>query len=934
MMKVYVFSTLLVVSTVFGDRSIPSTPSELTARVEAAFAGADAEIAQIVAIDDQQRTYENTIGAIDDMMARLDGASNLAVFMAYVHPDASIREAAQAGEQLWSDWSIDFSSNEDLYKAVKAFADTSPDLKGEQARFLEHMMRDYRRAGMMLSVEDREQLKKIKKELGTLSIEFEANIRSDETIIPVTLEELDGVPQDTIDSLAIVKGVYLVTLDYPTFGPIMDFCNNATTRQKVLMSYSRRAGRKNVRVLEKIIKLRDEASDLLGYDTTADYEIEVRMAKNDETVAAFYEKLQPLVRMKAERDWEELLFAKRADVGDDSAEFYHWDFSYYFEKIKKAKYDVDSKLVQEYLPLQNVMDGLFEITQHLYGIEYKEVTDQAEERGTPLWHDDVRLFEVWDTATEEQLGEFYLDLHPRDQKYSHAAQWGLMQHKVWSDGTVQKPVAALVCNFTKPTTEKPSLLTHDETETFFHEFGHCLHTLLSTVETASYAGTSVERDFVEAPSQMFEEWVWTPETLSLFAKHYETGEPMPESLINGMIAAKNLQSGMLAESQIFLGKIDQAYHTDRDGEVDTTQIAYDIYDETRMYTHTPETWYQGGFGHLTGYQAGYYGYMWSLVYAQDMFQRFKELGMLSPEAGAYYRDKILSRGGTMDGLELVRGYLGREPNMDAFLDSLGLNDPIQEAVSVPGTPVYGESTRFASGLECWSIDEGVGDKPVPTDQVVVHYTGWLEDGTKFDSSYDRGSPAVFRLNGVIRGWTEGVGDMRVGEKRKLRIPSALGYGSSDNGPIPANSTLIFDVELIDINPYAKFAKVPPMEQLPGDPVTGEALTSDSGLSWYDIVDGNGDQPASSSSSVEVHYTGWLVDGTKFDSSVDRGQTISFPLNGVIAGWTEGVGSMRVGGKRKLIIPADLGYGDRGAAGGAIPPGATLVFDVELISTSN
>ncbi len=934
MMKVLFVLTLFIVSAAFGDRSIPNTPAELQQRIEAAFAAADAEIANIIAVEADQRTYNNTIGAIDDLMARLDGASNLAVFMAYVHPDAAIREAAQAGEQRWSDWSIDFATNEELYRAVKAYADTNPDLRGEQGRYLEHMMRDYRRAGMTLPPDDREQLNKIKKEIGTLSIEFESNIRSDETVIPVTLQELDGVPKDTIDTLTEVGGVYLVTLDYPTFGPIMDYCTNATTRQKVWMSYCRRAGMKNVRVLEKIIKLRDEASDLLGYDTTADYETEVRMAKNDETVAAFYEKLQPLVRKKAQRDWEELLFAKRSDIGDDSADFYHWDFSYYFEKIKKAKYAVDSKLVQEYLPLQNVMDGLFEITQHLYGIEYKEVTDLANSRGTPLWHDDVRLFEVWDTASGEQLGEFYLDLHPRDQKYSHAAQWGLAQHKVWSDGTVQRPVAALVCNFTKPTAEKPSLLTHDEAETFFHEFGHCLHTLLSTVETAGYAGTSVERDLVEAPSQMFEEWVWTPETLSLFAKHYKTDEPMPEELINGMVAAKNLQSGMLAESQIFLGKIDQAYHTDKDGEVDTTQVAYDTYDETRLYTHTPETWYQGGFGHLTGYQAGYYGYMWSLVYAQDMFQRFKELGMLSPEAGAYYRDKILSRGGTMDGLDLVRGYLGREPSMDAFLDSLGLNDAIPEAVEIPGTPVYGTAIRFASGLECWNIDEGDGDKPLPTDQVVVHYTGWLEDGTKFDSSYDRGTPAVFRLNGVIRGWTEGVGDMRVGEKRKLRIPSDLGYGSSNNGRIPPNSTLVFDVELIEINPYEKFAKVPPMEQLPGDSVTGEAATSESGLSWYDIVDGDGEQPSSSSSTVEVHYTGWLVDGTKFDSSVDRGQTISFPLNGVIAGWTEGVGSMSVGSKRKLIIPAHLGYGDRGAGGGAIPPGATLVFDVELVSTSD
>jgi FKBP-type peptidyl-prolyl cis-trans isomerase len=477
-------------------------------------------------------------------------------------------------------------------------------------------------------------------------------------------------------------------------------------------------------------------------------------------------------------------------------------------------------------------------------------------------------------------------------------------------------------------------MTHDEAETFFHEFGHCLHTILSETEYAGFAGTSVERDFVEAPSQMFEEWVWTPETLKLFARHYETSEGMPDELIDGMVAAKNLQSGMKAESQIFLGKIDQAYHTDQDGVVDTTQVAYDIYDETRMYTHTPGTWFQGSFGHLTGYQAGYYGYMWSLVYAQDMFQRFQELGMLNPEAGAYYREKILSKGGTEDSLDLVRDYLGREPSMDAFLESLGLTDDSEQAVDVPGTVVYGVPEISSSGLEWWVIEKGTGKevKPLPTDKVMVHYTGWLENGSKFDSSVDRGSPLTFALNRVIPGWTEGVGQMCVGDKFKLRIPSELGYGSRGGRTIPPNSTLIFDVELLDINPLNPYAKVPPMEQLPGDAVTGDASSSDSGLQWYDIVEGEGATPEGPASSVKVHYTGWLVDGTKFDSSVDRGEPITFPLNGVIAGWTEGVGSMKVGGKRKLIIPATLGYGEAGA-GGVIPGGATLIFDVQLISTN-
>jgi thimet oligopeptidase len=466
----------------------------------------------------------------------------------------------------------------------------------------------------------------------------------------------------------------------------MDFCDNEATRHKMWLAFKRRGGVENVRVLEQMLKLRAEAAKLLGYATTADYEIEVRMARDARTVQAFYARLQPLVRRKALQDHAELLAAKRSHTGDPGAKLYPWDTSYYLNVLRKTKYSVDPQLVREYFPLDRVIQGLFTITQSLYGLEYRDVTrDQPS-----LWHADVQVYEVYDRASRRLLGKFYLDLYPRENKFSHAAQWGLAQHKIWADGHETLPVAALVCNFTKPTSDKPSLLTHDEVETFFHEFGHCLHTILSESRYYQFGGTSVERDFVEAPSQMFENWVWDAETLRTFARHYRTGEPFPDALVEGMLAARNLGSGMLAERQIYYGLFDLMCHTDPDGVLDTTKLAADLWDpagaSVELYDPIPEVYFQAAFGHLNGYQAGYYGYQWSLVYACDMFQRFKEKGMLSPEAGDYYRRNILARGGTQDGLDLVRGYLGREPDMTPYLRHLGLDPGAGSGGGAAGGP--------------------------------------------------------------------------------------------------------------------------------------------------------------------------------------------------------------------------------------------------------
>lgn len=642
--------------------------------MDQAIATANAAIATIIAIPDKDRTFDNTIGALDDLYATLENNTSMLVFMSNVSPDAAVREASQAAEEKYNNFGVDVWKREDLYKAVKTYADTKPKLEGERARLLEFILRDYKRSGLTLPADQRAKLAEVEKEIGRLGIEFEKNIAEDESVIMLTADELRGVPESVLSRLAKNGDVYVVDVKSTTYMPILENAESEATRQKVWMTQKRRAGTKNVAVLEKVLKLRAEEAHMLGYDSNADFEEVVRMSKTASNVREFYAKVRPLVRKKAEQDFAEFQDAKRAQTHDSKAELLPWDFMFIKNYLLKHTYAVDSEKVQEYFPMERVVDGLFSVTQSLYGLEYKDVT--ATRGGTasrPLWHPDVKLFEVYDKATHKMLGEFYLDLYPRPNKYSHAAQWGLVQHRINPDGSVTTPLAALVCNFTKPTADKPSLLPHEEVETFFHEFGHCLHTILSQAHYHRFAGTSVERDFVEAPSQMFENWVWNADCLNTFARHYKTGEPLPKSLLDGMVAAKNLGSGIDAENQFYYGLLDMAYESTKDGVVDTTKVATDLFPEVELYHFRPTgTFFQASFGHLIGYNAGYYSYMWSLVYACDMFQRFKELGMLNPDAGAYYREKILSKGGTIDGADLVKGYLGREPNLDAFAKELGL----------------------------------------------------------------------------------------------------------------------------------------------------------------------------------------------------------------------------------------------------------------------
>ena len=356
-----------------------------------------------------------------------------------------------------------------------------------------------------------------------------------------------------------------------------------------------------------------------------------------------------------------LKFLNNANISTMEA----WEVSFYNNLLMRNKYSIDQEKVKEYFALDNVMNGLFKITQQLFGVKYVQVADAS------VWHQDVKAFDVKQDGIT--IGRFYLDLFPRENKYTHAACFTIRKGKQYG-GVYQMPVAALICNFNAPAAGKPSLLTHAQAVTFFHEFGHVLHNLLTKAELASQSGTSVKRDFVEAPSQIFENWVWNYDALKLFARHYKTGEILPKELFQKMSAARNVGSGLAASAQINYGVLDMTLHDryDPNGDKSTTDVAKEVYNSIMPFDFVDGTNYQAAFGHLTCYAAGYYGYMWSKVYAEDMFSVFEKNGILDQKTGMRYREAILANGGSKDEFEMVKDFLGREPDQKAFFRSLGL----------------------------------------------------------------------------------------------------------------------------------------------------------------------------------------------------------------------------------------------------------------------
>lgn len=617
------------------------------------------ELRALADAPDAALTWDTTGGKLDRARLALRNAGDFPALMAVSHPDDIVREKAKLCEpkidkldtKLWMDPAI--------AKVMKRFAAANAGLSGPHKRFLDRTLRDFKRNGLDLDAKGQARLRELNEELTKLSLEFDTNLAESHLTVEATEKQLDGLPKEWIVSHPPNKeGKVVITTDYPDYFPVLTYAKDRKLALDLYKQFENRAADKNVIVIEKILALRQERAKLLGYATWADYILEDRMAKTPKTVADFLEGLRKHLAKKGN---DELAEFKKQHVklgGKATDDIPPSDRLYLEDQIRNAKYGLDSKEVSKYFEVTRVKTGLLEITSKMFDIKYRPAKD------APTWHPDVEAMEVTD-ASGKILGRFYFDLYPRPGKYKHAAVFGIRDTTKMPDGSRLMPIAAIECNFPKPGGAAPALMSHQDAVTFFHEFGHVIHHILSESELSSFAGTSVARDFVESPSQMLEEWAWNKDTLAMFAKHHNTNQPLPATLHAAMLRSRSFGRAIATQRQLYLAALDQAYHT-RAVPFDTTKVLKEINDAYTPFKYVEGTHFQASFGHLIGYDAGYYGYQWALSIAQDLFTRFKKDGLLNPKTAAEYRANILAPGDSDDASNLVAKFLGHAPSDAAY----------------------------------------------------------------------------------------------------------------------------------------------------------------------------------------------------------------------------------------------------------------------------
>lgn len=648
----------------------PQTVDEITSLAATAIQEAKQGISKIIAIPSQERTFDNTWGAYDRTDTRFSQAYQIVQLYELVQPYDLLRNAAQEQSLLLQRAYVDlFSQNKELYDALHDYAvhnAQQEQLTPSEKYFIEETLKEYKRNGITLPDEQREKIKVLIKDISELTTAFDKNIATDNRKIYVTRQELEGLDDNFINSLQKNdEGLYALGVDYPAVDKIMGFCANRETRKKLSDAFSNRAYPQNEEILKKMIEKRDELAKALGYQSYAHLSIESEMAKTPEHVESFLNDLLSKIQAKATAEVRQLTQQLPPSVQlSPEGKIYPWDKAYLLESYKKKHFNINENEISEYFPMENTIKELLSIYEQFLSLELKE------ESVSGMWHPDVKLIAVH--QNNQLIGYLFLDLYPRENKYTHACHTNLVPAMRSIDGTIMPAVSAVIANFPKSTATQPSLLKRYDVTTFFHEFGHALHGLLGATRLGSQSGTRVKKDFVEMPSQMLEEWLSDPQILKKVSKHYQTGEPLSDEMIKKILKLKNLSIGNDVQRQISLAFLALDYFKDG-AQKDPYTIFKNIYNKIRIHdVFYDNNHFYTAFGHLTVYGSQYYSYLWSKVFALDLFDRIKAEGLLNPAIGTRYEEAILMPGGSKDPNELLYDFLGRAPTADAFMHDLGL----------------------------------------------------------------------------------------------------------------------------------------------------------------------------------------------------------------------------------------------------------------------
>ena len=658
---------------------------------EQAITEAKAEIDAIVNNPDEP-TFENTIAALDEAGGRLNDAAGIFYNLMEADTNDQMQDIAEKVSPMMTEYSMYVSLNEPLFARVKAVYGSAEGLEPDQARLLEKTWKSFVRSGANLGAEDKETYSKLSEQLSLLTLQYGKNVLAATNAFTLNLTEeadLEGLP-DFVREAAVetakskeMEG-WAFDLSAPSYGAFMKYSTRRDLRQKMWMAYNTRATEgenSNIELCRQIAESRLKIANILGYETYADYALEERMAKNPQTVNEFIQKLLEPSLPAAKAEVKELYEYARANGFEDS-EIQPWDFGFWSEKLKDARYSINDEQLKPYFRLESCIDAAFGLAGKLYGLTFEERKD------IPVYHPDVKVYDVKD-ADGVHKALFYADFFPRASKRGGAWMTEFRGQSI-VNGVEKRPFISLVTNFTKPTAGKPALLTHDELTTLLHEFGHSLHGILAEGRYSSLTGTNVSRDFVELPSQIMENWAFEPEFLDTFARHFETGEALPDTLINKIVEAKNYNAAYAQVRQLQFGILDMAWHTlkggsesghfDRLSDLKTMQelgtIAFEkaALKSSNVIPSIPEACISTSFSHIFsgGYSAGYYSYKWSEVLEADAFSLFKEKGIFSTEVSHSFRDNILSKGCSEDEDVLYRRFRGHDPEPEALLEKLGI----------------------------------------------------------------------------------------------------------------------------------------------------------------------------------------------------------------------------------------------------------------------